>query len=81
MKCPVNDEVPPEEKVGEDMKETTRWKMGWIISTSPETMTWKSVVAISFKTPQECVDHSGARIREIPTDRPMDRWLWRTTYS
>jgi hypothetical protein len=28
MNFPVNYEDPPEEKVGEDMKETTRWKMG-----------------------------------------------------
>ncbi len=40
MNCPVNYEDPPEEKVGEDMKETIRWKMGWSISTILKTVTW-----------------------------------------
>jgi hypothetical protein len=68
------------------MKETTRWKMEQSIFTSPKTVTWKSVVATPFKTPQECVGHSGARIRKIPMDRrgarireiPTDRGLGRT---
>ncbi len=77
MNCPVNYEDPPEEKVGEDMKETTRWKMGWIISTSPKMVTLKRVIATSFKTPQECVGHSGARIRKILMDRPTDRQIRR----
>ncbi len=81
MKYPVNYEDPPEEKVEEDMKETTRWKIGWSMSTSPKTVTWKSVIPTSFKIPQECVGHSGARIRKIPMDRPMDRQIGRSTYS
>jgi hypothetical protein len=39
MNCPVNYENPPGEKVGEDMKETTRWKIGWSISTSLKMVT------------------------------------------
>ena len=89
MNCPMNYKEPHEEKVGERMKETSRWKMGRSMSTSPKTVTWKSVVATPFKTPQECVGHSGARIRKIQTDKhgarihkiPMDRGLGRATYS
>ncbi len=55
MNCPVNYEDPPEEKVGDNMKETTRWKMGRSISTSPKTVSWKSVITTHFKTLQECV--------------------------
>jgi hypothetical protein len=77
MSCPVNYKDPPEEKVGEGMKETTRWKMERSIFTSPKMVTWKSVVALPFRTPQECVGHRGARIRKIL----MDRRLGRTTYS
>ncbi len=66
-----------------------RWKMEQSLSTSLKTVTWKCVVATPFKTPQECVGHRGARIREIPMDRrwarirktPTDRGLGRTTYS
>jgi hypothetical protein len=81
MNCQVNYEDPLEEKVGEVMKETTRWKMGQSISTSPKRVTWKSVITTSFKTPQECVGRSGARICKILMDRPKDRRLGRTTYS
>ncbi len=59
------------------MKETTRWKMGQIIYTSPKAVTWKSVIATSFKTPHKCVGHSVARIRQLPTDRPMGRQIGR----
>jgi hypothetical protein len=70
------------------MKETTRWKMERSIFTSLKMVTWKSVVTTLFKTPQECVGYSGARICKIPMDRcgarireiPMDRGLGRTTY-
>ncbi len=81
MNCPVNYEDPLEKKVGEDVKETTRWKMGRSIYTSLKTVTWKSVIATSYKTLQECVGHSGARIRKIPVDRPMVRRIGRTTCS
>ncbi len=72
----MNYEDPPEEKMGEDMKETIRWKMGQSTSTSPKTVTWKSVIATPFKTPQECVGCSGARIREIPTGRQIRRMTY-----
>ncbi len=73
VNCPVNYEDPPEEKVGHDMMETTRWKMGQSIFTSPKKATWKSVIATPFKTPHECVGHSRARISKILTGRRIRR--------
>ena len=53
MNCDVNYEDPPEEEESGPV-------------TSPKTVSWKSVVSTTFKTPQECVGQNrnlGARMR------------------
>jgi hypothetical protein len=42
MNCDVNYEDPPEEEESESV-------------LSPKTVSWKSIVSTTFKTPQECV--------------------------
>ncbi len=53
MNCDVNYEDPPEEEKSDPV-------------TSPKTVSWKSVVSTTFKTPQECEGQNrnlGARMR------------------
>ena len=54
MNCPVNYEDPSEE-------EATETKKTQPISAL-RTVTWKSDVASSFKTPQECIGQDGSRM-------------------
>jgi len=61
MNCPVNYEDPSEE-------ETTETKRTQPISAL-RTVTWKSDVASSFKTPQECVGQDGSRMVRMSTHR------------
>ncbi len=61
MNCLVNYEDPPD--MGEDKgakKETGIRKMGKTKQTQPSTkmVTWKRVIAMPFRTPQECVRKS-----------------------
>ena len=58
MNCPVNYEEP-EEDVEEDNFPISALK----------TMTWKSDVATTFKTPQECVGQNGNRKGKPGMDR------------
>ena len=62
MNCPVNYEDPAE---------PTMMPIG-----SPKTVTWKNVVATSFKTPQECVGKDG----NLQVKRKPDRLSGRTMY-
>ncbi len=60
MNCPVNYEEP-EEDVEEDNFPISALK----------TMTWKSDVATTFKTPQECVGQNGNRKGKPGMDRQL----------
>ena len=62
MNCPVNYEDPAE---------PTMMPIG-----SPKTVTWKNVVATSFKTPQECVGKDG----NLQVKRKADRRSGRTMH-
>lgn len=53
MNCPINYEDPPDEAQAHN---------------ATKSVTWKSVIATTFKAPQECVEHSGTRNK-----REMDR--------
>jgi hypothetical protein len=61
MNCPVNYEDPSEE-------EATETKRTQPISAL-RMVTWKSDVASSFKTPQECVGQDGSRMVRMSTHR------------
>ncbi len=41
--------------------------------TASKTVTWKSVVATPFKTPQECVGHNGVSSYKLWLDRQLGR--------
>ena len=62
MNCDVNYEDPPEEQTTEPIH-------------SPKTVSWKSVIATPFKTPQECVGQNGNRHVCGETDRQSGRNL------
>ena len=62
MNCPVNYDDPVDPTV--------------MPIASPKTVTWKNVVATSFKTPQECVGKDGNR----QVKRKPDRLSGRTMY-
>jgi hypothetical protein len=60
MNCPVNYEDP---EVEMDKDKTNKHM------TAQKTVTWKSVVATPFKTPQECVGHNRmSRTKPVRTD-------------
>jgi hypothetical protein len=66
MNCPVNYADPEPEKRHEKKQSNYACKM----------VTLKNVVAISFKTPQECVEHN-----RVHRNKPrLDRWLGRTRF-
>jgi hypothetical protein len=67
MNSPVNYEDPEVET------DNNRTK---IPVTAPKVVTWKSVVATPFKSPQECVGHN----RVSRTKPWKDRCLGRTKY-
>ena len=79
MNCPVNYEDPSEE-------EATETKRTHPISAL-RTVTWKSDVASSFKTPQECVGRDGSRMVRMSTHRAKKgvdvrpKWLNLCMYS
>ncbi len=59
MNCPVNYKDPAED-IGEQERKATKHRVkGRSRSTSRKLVTWKREVASPFKTPQECVGHSG----------------------
>ena len=58
MNCDVNYEDPPEEEESESV-------------LSPKTVSWKSIVSTTFKTPQECVGQNKNR-------NPGVLWRWDT---
>jgi hypothetical protein len=60
MNCPVNYEEPEEDVEGDNFP----------ISAS-KTVTWKSDVATTFKTPQECVGQNGNRKGKPGMDRQL----------
>jgi hypothetical protein len=62
MNCDVNYEDPPEEQTTEPIH-------------SPRTVSWKSVIATPFKTPQECVGQNRNRHVCGETDRQSGRNL------
>ena len=62
MNCDVNYEDPSEEEMEQPIH-------------SPRTVSWKSVVATPFKTPQECVGQNGNRHVLRKTDRRPRRNL------
>ena len=62
MNCPINYEDPPEE-VGKNLKRATN---------TVRSVTWKSVISTTFKTPQECVEHNGTN-KKRRTDRRLGR--------
>jgi hypothetical protein len=59
MNCPVNYEEPAEDIEEQERKATKHGLKGRSGSTSCKLGTWKREVASPFKTPQECVGHSG----------------------
>ncbi len=59
MNCPVNYEDPAEDTEEQERKATKHGLKGRSRSTSCKSVTWKREVASPFKTPQECVGHSG----------------------
>jgi hypothetical protein len=66
MNCTVNYKNPEPEKRHEKKQSNYARK----------TVTWKNVVATSFKTPQECVEHN-----RVHRNKPMlDRHLGRTRF-
>ncbi len=59
MNCPVNYQDPAEDTEEQERKATKHGLKGRSRSTSHKLVTWKREVASLFKTPQECVEHSG----------------------
>jgi hypothetical protein len=76
MKCLVNYEDESEQMMREERNETRRGAKKRSTTKSPKTVTWKSVIASPFRTPQECVGHSGISTQK----RGTDRHLRETTY-
>ena len=72
MNCPVNYEDPTEEEA----METKRTQP---ISALRKTVTWKSDIASSFKTPQECVGQDGSRMVGLSTHRVKKLGIVRQT--
>ena len=72
MNCPVNHENPTEEEA----METKRTQP---ISALRKTVTWKSDIASSFKTPQECVGQDGSRMVGLSTHRVKKLGIVRQT--
>ena len=62
MNCIVNYEDPPEDKIAHP-------------NHSPRTVSWKSVMATPFMTPQECVGQNGNQHVFWGTDRQTGRSL------
>jgi hypothetical protein len=67
MNCPVNYEDPAEEQDPKRKQQPI---------SAPKMVTWKSIVATAFKTPQECVGQN----RNCQNMLKMDRWLERTKF-
>ncbi len=62
MNCDVTCKDPPEDKIAQ-------------LIHSPRTVSWKSVLAMPFKTPQECVGQNGNQPVFWMTDRQTGRSL------
>jgi hypothetical protein len=67
MNCPVTYEDPAKEQ---DLKRKQQ------PISACKMVTWKSIVATAFKTPQECVGQN----RNCQNMPKMDRWLGRTIF-
>ncbi len=77
MNCPVNYEDPAEVTEEQERKATKHGLKGRSRSTSPKLVTWKREVASPFKTPQECVEHSGTfKAGNGMTDRCLVRFSY-----
>ena len=59
MNCPVNYKDPAEDTEEQERKATKHGLKGRSRSTNRKSVTWKREVTSPFKTPQECVGHSG----------------------
>ncbi len=71
MNCLVNYKDELEEMTREERNGTRRGGKERSTNTSPKTVTWKSVIASPFRTPQECVGHSGISTQKRGTDRHL----------
>jgi hypothetical protein len=71
MNCLVNYKDKSEQNTSEEGNETRRGSKEQSTTTSPKTVTWKSVIASPFRTPQECVGHSGISTQKRRTDRHL----------
>ncbi len=76
MNFPVNYEDPPEMREDKGAKkETGICRMGKTKQTEPsaKTVTWKRVIAMPFRTPQECVGKSERYSSRVMMDRCLGR--------
>ncbi len=76
MNCPVNYEDPPEmAENGRAKKETGILRTGETKQTQPSTkmVTWKRVIAMPFRTPQECVGKCEGCSSGVVMDRRLGR--------
>ncbi len=72
MNLPVNYKDPAEDTEEQERKATKHGLKGRSRSTSPKLVTWKREVTSPFKTPQECVGHSGTfKAQNRTTDRHL----------
>jgi hypothetical protein len=72
MNCPVNYNDPAEDTEEQERKATKHGLKERSRSTSCKLVTWKREVASPFKTPQECVGHSGVfKAGNRTTDRRL----------
>jgi hypothetical protein len=74
--CPVNYKDPPEmAEDGGAKKETGIRRIGETKQTQPsaKTVTWKRVIAMPFRTPQDCVGKSEGYLSRVVMDRRLGR--------